>query len=258
MEILIVEDDIDECNKYKKIIKESKRNIKLVGVTNSSKEAIKLLKKCKPDAVILDLELNAGEGNGFDVIENIKNMELAKMPRIIITTNIYSDFVYNFLHKNKVDFIFYKNQLNYSQENVLEMLTLLGEYQDRAKTEQIKENYEELQSDKLDELINNELDLIGVGSHLKGRKYLFDSIRFAIENNENEKNGTIIQFLVAKYKRSNSTISRAMQNAILHAWRISSIEDLTELYTARINYETGIPTPTEFIYYYKDKIGKML
>ena len=69
---------------------------------------------------------------------------------------------------------------------------------------------------------------------------------------------TIIQFLVAKYKRSNSTISRAMQNAILHAWRISSIEDLTELYTARINYETGIPTPTEFIYYYKDKIGKML
>ena len=55
MEILIVEDDIDECNKYKKIIKESKRDIKLVGVTNSSKEAIKLLKKCKPDAVILDL-----------------------------------------------------------------------------------------------------------------------------------------------------------------------------------------------------------
>ena len=170
MEILIVEDDIDECNKYKKIIKESKRDIKLVGVTNSSKEAIKLLKKCKPDAVILDLELNAGEGNGFDVIENIKNMELVKMPRIIITTNIYSDFVYNFLHRNKVDFIFYKNQLNYSQENVLEMLTLLGEYQDRVKTEQIKENYEELQSDKLDELINNELDLIGVGSHLKGRK----------------------------------------------------------------------------------------
>lgn len=49
-----------------------------------------------------------------------------------------------------------------------------------------------------------------------------------------------------------------MQNAILHAWRISSLEDLTALYTARINYETGVPTPTEFIYYYADKIKKML
>ena len=88
--------------------------------------------------------------------------------------------------------------------------------------------------------------------------YLFDSIQFIIQNSENEENVSIIQFLVNKYKRSNSTISRAMQNAILHAWRISSLEDLTALYTARINYETGVPTPTEFIYYYADKIKKML
>ena len=49
-----------------------------------------------------------------------------------------------------------------------------------------------------------------------------------------------------------------MQNAILHAWRISSIEDLEENYKAKINYETGVPTPVEFIYYYVDKIKKTL
>ena len=49
-----------------------------------------------------------------------------------------------------------------------------------------------------------------------------------------------------------------MQNAILHAWRISSIEDLETYYKAKINYETGVPTPVEFIYYYVDKIKKML
>ena len=49
-----------------------------------------------------------------------------------------------------------------------------------------------------------------------------------------------------------------MQNAILHAWRISSLEDLTTYYTARINYETGVPTPTELIYYYADKIKREL
>lgn len=54
------------------------------------------------------------------------------------------------------------------------------------------------------------------------------------------------------------TISRAMQNAILYAWRISAIEDLTTYYTAKINYETGVPTPTEFIYYYANKIKKKM
>ncbi len=64
--------------------------------------------------------------------------------------------------------------------------------------------------------------------------------------------------LGGKYKRSTSTISRAMQNAILYAWRISAIEDLTTYYTAKINYETGVPTPTEFIYYYANKIKKKM
>ena len=49
-----------------------------------------------------------------------------------------------------------------------------------------------------------------------------------------------------------------MQNAILYAWRISSIEDLTKYYTAKVNYETGVPTPNEFIYYYVNKIKKSL
>ena len=75
---------------------------------------------------------------------------------------------------------------------------------------------------------------------------------------ENYESISVIQFLVGKYKRASSTISRAMQNAILHAWRISALEDLNTYYTAKINYETGVPTPTEFIYYYADKIKKQL
>ena len=59
-------------------------------------------------------------------------------------------------------------------------------------------------------------------------------------------------------KFGNSSISRAMQTAINYAWRISSIDDLMTYYTARINHQTGVPTPTEFVYYYADKIRKYL
>ena len=260
MKILILEDDVNECNKYKNLI-ESKTDFKLIGVTNSSKEAIRLVKNYKPDGIILDLELNSGEGSGLEFLESIKNLKINKMPKIVVTTNIYSDSVYNFLHKNKVDFVFYKNQVNYSHESVLNTLLLLNEYETPSIEKMVKnenDDDKELEHKKIEDLINKELDLIGISSHLKGRKYLFDSIQFIIENSESNESSSIIQFLVGKYKRSNSTISRAMQNAILHAWRISSLEDLSVLYTARINYETGVPTPTEFIYYYCDKIKKML
>lgn len=257
MKVLLVEDDEKECAIYKKII-ETKNNISLIASTNSSSDAIKYVSNHKPDGVILDLELNNGEGSGLEFIQNIQNLRLDKIPKIIVTTNILSDSVYNFLHKNKVDFIFYKNQANFSQENVLNTLLLLNEFESSNKVFVSKLDEEEENHNKLSGIINNELDLIGVGTHLKGRKYLFDAIYFIIESSDDNEKISVIQYLVGKYKRSNSTISRAMQNAILHAWRISSLEDLSALYTARINYETGVPTPTEFIYYYADKIKKAL
>ena len=87
--------------------------------------------------------------------------------------------------------------------------------------------------------MNNELDLIGISTHLKGRKYLYDAIMYLLSKDSNDSRISINQYLIAKYKKSSSTISRAMQNAILHAWRISSIEDLETYYKAKINYETG-------------------
>lgn len=255
MKVLLIEDDENECAVYKDII-EKNNNMKLVAMTNSSIEAIKYVNNCRPDGVILDLELNNGEGSGFDFIEKLKEQNIDKYPRIVVITNIYSDSVYNFLHKNKIDFIFYKNQVTYSRENVLNTLLLLKAYETPDKIVDFKLNKDEDDSDKLSELINKELDLIGISTHLKGRKYLYDAIHFIMENDDGSGKISVIQYLVSKYKRSSSTISRAMQNAILHAWRISSLEDLSALYTARINYETGVPTPTEFIYYYSDKIKK--
>ena len=103
MKLLLIEDDDEECVEYKKII-ENNDNIKLVAITNSSSVAIKYVNSYKPDGIILDLELNNGEGSGIDFIENIKKQNIEKFPKIVVTTNIYSDSVYNFLHKNKVDF----------------------------------------------------------------------------------------------------------------------------------------------------------
>lgn len=258
MKLLLIEDDENECYIFEEIGK-NRKDIEFISITNSETEGLRIVKKHMPEGIILDLELNKGNGTGTGIgfLEKLKKIKLSIIPKIIVTTNIYSDSVYEYLHRNGVDFIFYKKQNNYSQEDVINTILLIRGYKSNNIHEEIKkeiENSKEIISDK----INKELDLIGISTHLQGRKYLFDSIKYIIDNENTNKKITIIQYLISKYKKSSSTISRAMQNAILHAWRISSLEDLSTYYTARINYETGIPTPTEFIYYYADKIKKQL
>ena len=108
---------------------------------------------------------------------------------------------------------------------------------------------------KISDCISHELDLIGVTPNLKGRKYIHDAILYIIQNKNSEN---MMQYLSKKYSRSANTIVNGIQNAIIHAWRVSSIDDLSTYYTAKVNYETGIPTPMEFLYYYVDKVKKQI
>ena len=251
--IMLVEDDANECAIYKNILKD-REDVKIVCITNSSSKALEEYDIRKPDAIILDLELTDGEGSGFDFIESMNERPKDKLPKIVVTTNVHSTAVYDYCHNNNIDFVFYKKQKNYSRENVISTIILLNNYDATNRVVSIQQDEGKLETTIYNK-INKELDLIGVGTHLHGRKYLCDAIYFIVNSGDNSK-VSIVQHLVSKYKKSSSTISRAMQNAILHAWRITPIEDLTKYYTARVNYETGVPTPTEFIYYYSDKIRK--
>ena len=109
---------------------------------------------------------------------------------------------------------------------------------------------------RISSCINKELANVGITSKLKGKTYIYDAIMYLIENENNGSN--IVTYLSNLHKKSATTITNGIQNAIYHAWRVTPIEDLTKYYTARVNYETGVPTPMEFIYYYKDKIKEMI
>lgn len=255
MKLMLIEDEKKEQDKFKKLA-EKMNDVTFVKITNSTEEGIKCLKENDIDGVILDLELNSGIGNGFEFLEKLKITKLSKIPKIVVTTNVYSDSVYDYLHQNKVDFIFYKKQENYNVENVINTLLLLNNYTNTASTD-IKEIEEKAKQEKLiAEKVNYELDLIGIASHLQGRKYLFDAITYLLSEEGKNSQVSINQYLLSKHKRPTSTINRAMQNAIVRAWRVTAIEDLEKLYTAHINYNTGVPTPVEFIYYYVEKIKK--
>ena len=91
---------------------------------------------------------------------------------------------------------------------------------------------------------------------MTGREYIKYAVLYLIQNDDEKV--SVTQYLINKYKKSPTTITNGIQNAINYAWRISATEDLEKYYKARINYATGVPTPMEFIYYYVEKIKKEL
>lgn len=247
--IILIEDNTEDIKLFKDAIK-SKNNITLLAATKSSTEAIDLVYKYLPDVIILDLELHNGLGSGFDFLTNLKSLHLNYRPLIVVTTNIASNIIYDKLHKDFVDLIFYKKQKDYSQNLVLDSVILLSEepnYKSVIPTDSPNGKNLELRN-----RINKELDLIGISYKLKGREYLFEAIYFLLT--ESDSSVTVFQYLSSKYKLLTSSISRAIQTSINRTWRTSSIEDLRAHYTAQINYNTGVPTPTEFIYFIVNKL----
>ena len=254
MKILIIEDDVNDCNAFKRCV-ENRDDIEIVAITDSDTEALQLVKVKHPEGIILDLELNEsinGSTDSLDFLNKIKELKLNYEPIIIVTTHINSKRTYEILHRNGVELILYKDHPKYSPEHVLNNFIVLRDA-NVTKTENIQEKIEN-EEEKIINLIEAELNLIGIPQKMVGRKYISDAILYLVQNDEDKINVT--QYLINKHKKSPTTITNGIQNAINYAWRISATEDLEKYYTARINYTTGVPTPMEFIYYYVDKVKK--
>ena len=98
--------------------------------------------------------------------------------------------------------------------------------------------------------IKRELDLVGIKPKAVGYNYLVDAILLLVQGSD----ANIARTLAPKYKKTEKSIERAMQNAIKQAWNTNDIEDLLNYYTAKIRSDKGCPTLMEFVYYYADRI----
>ena len=255
MKILVVEDDLEECNRIIECSKQRK-DIEIVAITDSDTDALKQVKSKNPEGIMLDLELNnskSGSTDSFELLDNIK--KLRYNPIIIVTTHVNSSRTYDILHRKGVELILYKGHPGYTPNQAFNKFISLRKMSIPLVENSIEDELKS-EEDKISELINNELDLVGITQNLKGRQYIHDAILFLIQNENTDE--SLIQYLSKIHKKSSSTITNGIQNAIIHGWRVSAIEDLEKYYTAKVNYQTGLPTPMELIYYYVSKIKKMI
>lgn len=257
MKILLIEDDINDCNNFINCVK-SRKDVELVAVTDSDVDGLRYVQTKGPEGIVLDLELNnstTGNTDSLDFLSNLKRLKLNYELIVIVTTHVNSKRTYEILHRSGVDLILYKDHPQYSCNLVLNHFINLRKIPIERSASSVEDILKE-NKDKISDCINHELGLIGITSNLKGRKYIHDAILYLIQNEDSDVN--VIKYLTSIHKKSATTVTNGIQNAIYHAWRTSPIEELTKYYTARVNYETGIPTTMEFLYYYRDKIKQMI
>ena len=124
LNIILVEDDADTCKRFTEYADLSDA-VSIAAVTNNSYRALELVNELHPDAVILDLELNEGKGNGLLFLQDLKNLDIPFHPYILIATNNSSTITYEYARKFGADFIMSKYQSDYSEQNVLDFLVMM-------------------------------------------------------------------------------------------------------------------------------------
>ena len=251
--VLLIEDDAKECMQIEKCM-DLCDEVDLVAVTGNSQDALELTKYHMPDAVILDLELHHGGGNGFLYLQGLSELCLSHIPYILITTNNSSTVTFEHARKLGADFILAKYEADYSAEYVVNFLKMMRDsIISKGSSKALPEGTSgspEYQERKLRQRIQRELDFVGIRPSSVGYRYLIDAIALIYHDPE----CNVSSILANVHKKNDFSIERAMQNAINHAWQHTDIEELLKHYTSRIRPDKSSPTNMEFIYYYANKL----
>lgn len=251
--IILIEDDIETCNNYQICI-DAVPELKLSAVTNNAFQAIDLVKEWLPDAIILDLELHEGQGTGLKFMQELNSLDLPYKPYILVSTNNSSPVTYDFAREWGADFIMSKHQPGYTENSVIELLSTMRiaiqTNRGMIKSEGRRLESEDISKKNLQRLVKRELDTIGISPKAVGYRYLMDAIVLVVEGTTHN----LSTILGQKYNKTNSSIERAMQSAIDKTWRTVDIETLLQHYKAHVRSSKGVPTVTEFIFYYAQKV----
>lgn len=253
LSVLLVEDDAHTCQEIIRYIDELE-DVILIDVTNDSTKAEKIVRDNLPDAIILDLELHYGSGSGLSLLQALQQDVPPRMPYVLVTTNNSSTITYEAVRQSGADYIFSKHQAAYSAKSAVDFLRTLRSVIQNSNTNNSRSAKAEesplQKSKRLARRISVELDHVGISPKAKGYLYLIDAIQIVIM----APTQNLCSIIGQKYGKTESSVERAMQNAIAKAWHTTPIDDLLKYYTAKIRSDKGVPTITEFVYYYANKL----
>jgi two-component system response regulator (stage 0 sporulation protein A) len=242
IQLLLVEKNLDRRLEFKTCINFHSQ-FELSGETALEQEGIKFLEQGNTDVVVLELELD--EGNGIHLIEKLRKLSI-KQPFVVVTTNTCSEAILQYLRKDlKVDFIFQKTNLSYTPNQVLCVIEKVYKYHNNSDGNlfRLKEK------DILKKRILQELQNIGFSTYNIGTEYIIAALLLLSDsqNTSFQITKTIYPALANQYQSNPSNVEKAIRMAIEHVWNNAGLLQISKYYPYDVSNKNGRPSNSEFI-----------
>lgn len=249
IKIMLVEDEPMVCESYRA----TARNLPDLAITyetGSERQALDYLKKHKMDVIILDIELEEGDGASF--LEKLAELDIEK-PFITVVTNTASAVTLSFMREHGADYIYQKSNVSYSPSKVLGIIRKICPYQKmmKAREEPVvdscfgREKDEELKR----RYIAGELQKMGFKEKQVGFTYIVDAVLILMDYSGTPPHVTSeIYPLIAKERNtSKESVERSVRNAIERTFRHISAAQLNYYYPYAYDKEKGRPSNSDFL-----------
>ena len=253
---VVVADDNERIVSLLSDILSTDEDISVVGKAKNGQEAYDIIKKEKPDVVLLDIIMP--KLDGLTVMDKInRDASLDKHPAFVVMSAVGQEDITEDAFSLGANYYIMKP---FDHDTLMfRMKQFKAKEQKKLPTGRIAimpQNVSKEPEKSLEVIVTEFIHEVGVPAHIKGYQYLRDAIIMTV--NDQEMLGAITKILypeiAKKHKTTSSRVERAIRHAIEVAWNRGRLETIEEMFGYTINTGKGKPTNSEFIALISDKI----
>lgn len=230
LNLLIADDNMFFIKGLSNFLLEKNTNLRLIKIANNGKEILDIIQESNIDLILLDLKMPAFDGIYF--LNSLETLKLKNTPIIIIISG-ENEYITS-IRDNKLVYAYINKSSGY--EKIYELIQgisfnpILNNKQNINKT------------------IRNELKKIGFNFKYIGTQYLYESIIFSYNSQDNIYLDNLEKYVYSKIaKQHNKTVHNVKSN-ILKAINCMYIEtDFSILQKYFLLVDDVRPTPKQII-----------
>ena len=215
------------------------------GETCNGQELVDMVRRVKPDVVILDMVL---EGiDGLEAVKQIRSLDYR--PKVLVLSGYSGGGLAHRAAEYGADYLMCKPCRT---ETVFDRLRALFETGLEADASEGQGDDRDLERE-VTAIIHD----IGVPAHIKGYQYLREAIIYTVNDMDaiNAVTKVLYPAVARKFGTTASRVERAIRHAIEVAWDRGDLETLQKYFGYTVNSAKGKPTNSEFVAMISDRIA---
>lgn len=243
VKVLIADENADFCGGLTELLQF--KGYQVVGSAQDGGAALELLRRMKPDFLILDLTLSNPDGIGV-----LRQLAPEERPRTMLLSTMNSPYIASAAASCGVEYLMMKPC---SRQSVIERMEEILDFSTEPAAPERKDQ-------NIEALVTNVIHEIGVPAHIKGYQYLREAIIIAVGDMEviNSITKVLYPQVARTFSTTPSRVERAIRHAIEVAWDRGDLDTLQRFFGYTVSNTKGKPTNSEFIALIADRLQLQL